>query len=113
MTFTFPDGSIGTVTYCANGDKSFPKERVEVFKGKRVAVLDDFRSLTTIFNGKKKEKRSRLKQDKGHTAEWAAFEKAVLGRTSPPIPYGQLFGVHRAVYAAVAAIRSGEKQAVT
>jgi len=45
MTFTFPDGSIGVVDYLANGDKSFPKERVEVFCGERVAVLDDFRAL--------------------------------------------------------------------
>ena len=43
MTFTFPDGSIGVVDYLANGDKSFPKERVEVFCGEQVAVLDDFR----------------------------------------------------------------------
>ena len=33
MTFTFPDGSIGVVDYLANGDKSVPKERVEVFCG--------------------------------------------------------------------------------
>ncbi|MCC7117471.1 MAG: bi-domain-containing oxidoreductase, partial [Anaerolineales bacterium] len=31
MTFTFADGSIGVVDYLANGDKSFPKERLEVF----------------------------------------------------------------------------------
>ena len=42
MTFTFPDGSIGVVDYFANGDKSFPKERVEVFCEGKVAVLDDF-----------------------------------------------------------------------
>jgi predicted dehydrogenase len=41
----FPDGSLGTVSYLANGDKSVSKERVEVFRGGRVAVLDDFRSL--------------------------------------------------------------------
>ena len=28
MTFTFPDGSVGVVDYLANGDKSFPKERL-------------------------------------------------------------------------------------
>ncbi len=45
MTFTFPDGSIGVVDYLANGDKSFPKERVEVFCGGQIAVLDEFVSL--------------------------------------------------------------------
>ena len=41
LTFTFPDGSIGTVSYLANGDKAFSKERLEVFGGGAVAVLDD------------------------------------------------------------------------
>ena len=52
MTFTFKDGSIGTVTYLANGDKTFPKERVEVFCGGRVAVLDDFRRLELTHGGR-------------------------------------------------------------
>jgi predicted dehydrogenase len=39
LTFGFPDGSLGTITYLANGDKSFPKERVEVFAAGRVGVL--------------------------------------------------------------------------
>jgi predicted dehydrogenase len=57
MTFTFPDGSIGVVDYLANGDKSFPKERLEVFCESIVAVLDDYVSLVTVKDGKKKEER--------------------------------------------------------
>ncbi len=45
MNFKFADGSIGIVTYLANGDKSFPKEYLEVFSGGRVAVLHDWRKL--------------------------------------------------------------------
>ena len=51
MTFIFPDGSIGVVDYLANGDKSFAKERVEVFCGGRIAVLDDFRSVELVNDG--------------------------------------------------------------
>jgi predicted dehydrogenase len=79
MTFTFPDSSIGVVSYLANGDKAFPKERVEVFSGGRIAVLDDFRKLETIFDGKKKVHKSRTKQDKGHKAEWEALATAICG----------------------------------
>jgi predicted dehydrogenase len=107
LTFTFPDGSIGTVSYLANGDKSFPKERVEVFAGGRVAVLEDFRSLETAREGKRKVFRSRLRQDKGHRAEWEAFAEAILKGGAPPIPYEQVFGVTRATFAAVEALRSG------
>ncbi|HKY53531.1 MAG TPA: bi-domain-containing oxidoreductase, partial [Anaerolineales bacterium] len=63
MTFTFPDGSIGVVDYLANGDKALPKERVEVFCGGKIAVLDDFVSLQTVEDGKKKETKGT--QDKG------------------------------------------------
>ena len=31
LSFSFEDGSIGTIHYFANGSKKFPKERVEVF----------------------------------------------------------------------------------
>ncbi len=110
MTFEFPDGSIGTVTYLANGDKSLPKERVEVFSGGRVAILDDYRKLTTIRNGRRKVRRSRLRQDKGHKAEWQAFIKAITDTGEPPIPYDHLFGVSRATFAAVDALRSGERK---
>jgi len=38
----FADGSQGTISYLANGDKSYSKERVEVFGGGAVAVLRTF-----------------------------------------------------------------------
>jgi predicted dehydrogenase len=110
MTFQFPDGSIGTVAYLANGDKSLPKERVEVFSGGRVAILDDYRKLTTIRNGRRKVRRSRMRQDKGHKAEWQAFVEAITRSGEPPIPYDQLLGVSRATFAAVDALRSGGRK---
>ena len=106
MTFTFPDGSLGTVTYLANGDKAFPKERVEVFCGGRVAVLDDFRSLTLVENGRTRVFRAHLRQDKGHRAEWVAFAEAIRLGGPPPIPYEQLLGVTQATLTVMEALRS-------
>jgi predicted dehydrogenase len=106
LSFTFPDGSLGVVDYLANGDKAFPKERVEVFCGGKVAVLDDYRSLELTANGRRQSTRSYLRQDKGHAAEWQAFSAALLRGGQPPIPYDQLFGVTRAAIAAVEALRT-------
>jgi predicted dehydrogenase/threonine dehydrogenase-like Zn-dependent dehydrogenase len=108
MDFIFPDGSIGTVSYLANGDRAFPKERLEVFSGGRVAVLDDYRSLSLLKDGRKQVFRSPLRQDKGHQAEMQAFTSAVTGRGLLPIPYLHLFSVTRATFAAVKALRTGE-----
>jgi predicted dehydrogenase len=103
MTFTFPDGSIGVVDYLANGDKSFPKERLEVFCGGRVAVLDDFRALEMVRDGHRTTVKKA--QDKGWRGEWEAFVKAIREGGQPPIPYEQLVGVTKATFAALESIR--------
>ncbi len=112
VTYTFPDGSVGTLSYLANGDKAFPKERVEVFSSGRAAVLDDYRSLEMVRDGRRQVVRSRLRQDKGHGAEWLAFAAAIKAGGPPPIPYDQLFGVTRATFAGVTALREGRRVAI-
>jgi predicted dehydrogenase/threonine dehydrogenase-like Zn-dependent dehydrogenase len=108
MNFRFPDGSLGVVSYLANGDTTFPKEYLEVFSGGRVAVLHDWRKLEMIHQGRKKIKRHPLRQDKGHQAAWQAFLDALQGDKTPPIPYEQLIGVTRASFAAVESLRDGK-----
>jgi predicted dehydrogenase/threonine dehydrogenase-like Zn-dependent dehydrogenase len=108
LTFRFPDGSIGTLSYLANGDRAYPKERVEVFSGGRVAVLDDYRSLEMIHGGRRRVQRSRFRQDKGHQAEWEAFIAAILAGERGPIPERHLFGVAEATFTAVESLRSGQ-----
>ncbi|HRJ55574.1 MAG TPA: bi-domain-containing oxidoreductase [Anaerolineales bacterium] len=104
MTFTFADGSVGVVDYLANGDKSMPKERLEVFCGGMVAVLDDYVSLTTVNIGKKKVESGA--QDKGWRGEMAAFADALKAGKEPPISYEHLIGVTKSTFAAVESIRS-------
>ncbi|CAG0997464.1 putative zinc-type alcohol dehydrogenase-like protein YdjJ [Anaerolineales bacterium] len=103
MTFTFPDGSIGVVDYLANGDKSMPKERLEVFCEGTIAVLDDYVSLTMVKDGKKTVQSGA--QDKGWKAEMTAFAKAIREGTEPPIPYEQLIGVTKSTFAVMESIR--------
>ncbi|MBI5842087.1 MAG: bi-domain-containing oxidoreductase [Chloroflexi bacterium] len=110
MTFTFPDGSLGIVDYLANGDKSFPKERVEVFCGGQIAILDDFVSLVTVKDGKKKEERRA--QDKGWKNEMETFAKAIREGGQPPIPYEQLIGVTRSTFAVVASLRKNSQSII-
>ncbi len=88
----FANGTLGTIGYLANGDKSASKERVEVFGGGSVAILADFRRLELVRNGRKQITRARWGQDKGHKAEMQAFVDALRGKTSPPIPLEQIVG---------------------
>jgi predicted dehydrogenase len=94
FTLTFADGSFGTVHYLANGHRSFPKERLEVFCAGRVLQLDNFRMLRGY--GWPGFKKMRLwRQDKGHKAEIAAFVQAVRQGGPTPIPVEELVEVTR------------------
>ena len=108
ITLEFADGSVGSVSYLANGDRSLPKERIEVFGGGRVAILDDFRRLELTTSGRTKKHKSQLRQDKGHRAEWQTFQETITEGGSPPIPYEQIFAVSLASFAALDSLRSGE-----
>ena len=67
-------------------------------------MLDDYVSLTTVKDGKKKVER--MAQDKGWKNEMTAFAKAIREGGEPPIPYEQLIGVTKSTFAAVESIRS-------
>jgi predicted dehydrogenase/threonine dehydrogenase-like Zn-dependent dehydrogenase len=95
----FADGSQGTISYLANGDKSYSKERIEVFGGGTVAVLEDFRRLELVRGGKKRVFRSALRQDKGHRGEWEAFVTAIRTGAESPIPFHEIINTMRATLA--------------
>ena len=91
VTLTFANGSVGVITYAANGDKAFPKERVEVFGGGATAVLDNFRRLEMVKDGRRNVSMSRLRQDKGFSSEWAAFLQAVRDPNAPaPLTFQEI-----------------------
>ena len=94
ITLSFKDGSFGTIHYLANGDKSFPKERLEVFCAGAVLQLDNFRRLRGYgwpgFN-----KMNLWRQDKGQLACAKAFLNAVASGAAAPIPFTELMEVSK------------------
>jgi predicted dehydrogenase/threonine dehydrogenase-like Zn-dependent dehydrogenase len=106
ITLRHANGSISQVAYASSGDKAFPKERVEVFGGGRVAVINDFHSVTTSMGGKEKTIDG-WKQDKGHAAEIDAFAQALSRGGDAPIPWEDLRAVSLAAILAVQSIREG------
>lgn len=94
LTLQFADGSIATIQYLANGDKGFPKERVEVFAAGRVLQLDNFLKLRS-WGWKGFSTMNLWRQDKGQMACAAAFYANVTRGAAPVIPRDELFEVAR------------------
>jgi predicted dehydrogenase len=94
LQLEFADGSIGSVHYLANGHRRMPKERVEIFLGGRVLVIDNFRRLLAFgWPGRRNSRRRR--QDKGQIPCVQAFIESVAGGESSPIPFSELDEVSR------------------
>jgi len=104
ITMRHHDGSISSVSYQSGGDRALPPERVEIFGGGKVAILDGWDTID-LWSGGKMESESAGK-DKGHRAELEAFIKAC--RTGEwPIPWEHLLGVTEASLLAMRSLREG------
>ena len=104
MTFTikFENGSFGTVHYFANGAKTFPKERIEIFCEGRILQLDNFQSLTG-FDWPGFRKISLWKQDKGHKESITRFLNAVRTKSGSPIPFEEIVDITNTTFDVVRA----------
>src|SRR5690606_20527686 len=88
ITVSFSDGSIGNLLYLGNGDKSVPKELIEVFSGGKVGRIHDFRKGEIH----KKNKVLQLKLDgKEHKQEVKAFLASLKAEQKYPISFESIY----------------------
>jgi polar amino acid transport system substrate-binding protein len=107
ITLKFADGSNGTIAYLAEGDRSIPKERVEVYGGGKTFVLDDFRRASMFLGGKETVKKL-LNQDKGQAEEIRIVCSTVLNGGDPPIALADLETTTRATFRILDSLRTGK-----
>jgi predicted dehydrogenase/threonine dehydrogenase-like Zn-dependent dehydrogenase len=80
----FVDGSLGTLTYVANGARRPGKERVEAYCQGHSIVLDDFRRLEITRPGRWRPETARAwRADKGHAAECRFLIDGLRGGAAP------------------------------
>lgn len=104
LLLRFANGDQGTVCYFANGHKGFPKERIEVFAGKRIYQLDNFRKTTAFGDSRFKTVKTRL--NKGHARQFELLTQRQAQRGEALIPFAQLRNVTEATLAAVESLSS-------
>jgi len=100
FSLKFKDGSIGTVHYLANGHKSFPKERVEIFGGGKIIQLNNFIKLKA-YGWPRFKKLNLWTQDKGHKACLRDFVHAVETGNPSPVPIDEAIEVTTASFEVV------------
>jgi predicted dehydrogenase/threonine dehydrogenase-like Zn-dependent dehydrogenase len=105
----FANGSVGTLTYISNGDTSLPKEKLEVFCGGLVGVINDFRNVTIYSNGKE----SKIEcNGKGHREEVSAFIAAIQQSGKDPIPFDSVVRTTLVSFKAIESLNTGLPQLI-
>lgn len=82
-TLRYADGSVCTLTYTALGEKSYPKERCEIFVDGQVIAMDDYKSVTV--SSRRKPLWSSWSVEKGLMEELHSLADALRDGGSWPI----------------------------
>jgi predicted dehydrogenase len=94
LMLEFADGSVCSIHYLANGDRGFPKERVEVFAGGRILQLENFLRLRG-WGWPAFSKMNLWRQDKGVHQTVSLFLNAIREGRVAPIPLDEVVEVSR------------------
>ena len=108
ISLYFKNGSIANISYFSNGNKEVEKENIEVFFNGRIAIINDFKTLT-IYGKNKIEKKSKG-TDKGHNQEVSEFLNNINSGSPCPIPFEEQYNSFLATFMCIKSISSnGER----
>lgn len=105
----FNDGSVGNLTYLSNGDKSLPKEHIEVFSAGKAAVINDFQNGVLHSNNKTKALKS---SGKGHQQEIEAFLTALNKGKDCPITFRSICLTTLTTFKIIDSLKTGLPQVI-
>ncbi|MEO6838631.1 MAG: bi-domain-containing oxidoreductase [Ginsengibacter sp.] len=105
----FNNGSIGNLTYVANGDKSLPKESIEIFGAGKAATVDDFHKGSIHSNNKSKTLKS---SGKGHREEVQSFLKALNEGKDSPIDFRSICLTTLTTFKIIDSLKTGLPQEI-
>lgn len=111
INIKFLNGSIGAISYFANGPKNLPKEYLEVYRAGTTGILRDFSEVEMLTGGKKLRKKL-IFQDKGQAAMVRRFLEAIKNGDKSPIPFEDISAVTLATFKAVESLHSGSVMTV-
>ena len=92
INMMFNNGSIGIINYFCNGNKSFPKEKIELFNEGNIFQIDNFKDFRHFSNLGIKRKKLFF-QDKGHRNCIHEFKKSIQNQSDMPISIDDILKV--------------------
>lgn len=107
ISLNFKNGSVGNITYLANGDKALPKEHLEIFGGGNSAIINDFNSVSIYQNNKLRKIKTSAKGQKEEVSE---FLKAIETGAESPISFDSIYSTTLATFKIIDSLATGLPQ---
>ena len=105
----YENGSLGVINYFANGNKSYSKERVEVYYRGKNLILDNFRRLDGYGYGRGfGSKLLKTKQDKGHRKQFELLTRRWKKGGESLIPFDEIVNTTMATFSAIESLRNNK-----
>lgn len=90
IVIKFRDGSVGNIFYSSSGDKSFSRERIEVYSEGKTLIIEDFKNSYFWLGGRTKKFKT-LNQEIGYKEELSHFISVIKGSEKPKITYDEIY----------------------
>ncbi len=103
----YQNGSTGVINYFSNGNKSYAKERIEVYSQGKTMVIDNFKK--SKYYGLKSSGISGIfkSQDKGHKEQFRLFLERLKNGGEAIIPFEEIINTSRTSICAVESLKLG------
>ena len=98
ITLKFDDGSVGSITYSASGDKSYSREFVEIFFENKTIFLRDFRRSELSIAGKTFVYKTR-NQEMGYNEELRHFTSCLKEKENLAVTTKEMFATMNTIFA--------------
>ena len=99
----YENGTNAVINYFANGSKSYPKERLEVFSQERIFVLDNWRRLEGF--GAKGFSKMKGSMDKGQKDEFRILNERLQNGGESLIPFESIVNTTKASFACIESLK--------
>lgn len=105
ITLKYVNGSQGVINYFANGNKRYPKERIEIYSQERILVIDNFKNMKGY--GFKSFSSMGGAINKGHKHQFTSLLSQLQKGGEPLIDFSSIINTTQASISAVESLRTG------
>lgn len=103
------DGSIGNIIYTTLGHKGYQRERVEIFGGGAVCVIDNFKIASWSQEGRRRKHGTFFTGvDRGYRNEMETLFEAITGKIPFPVPFESYVATSKATFAIMESLKTGK-----